>query len=76
VQPGESPASAVAASTPPVAWQRKTSDVLVDAGERVRLDRRAGLLAHIPAQSIRDRLPEFQHAAGWLPPAVVAAAHD
>jgi hypothetical protein len=50
--------------------------VLGDAGEWSGKDLDAGLLSNLTPKSFEDELVEFQHAAGNLPCAVVAALDD
>jgi hypothetical protein len=50
--------------------------VLVDPGERDRLDIQAGFLADLAAQAIGDALAEFEDTAGWFPAAVVGALDE
>src|SRR5262249_39399712 len=45
--------------------------VLVDPGERDRLDVEPGFLADFAAQSVGDGFAEFEDAAGWFPAVVV-----
>ena len=47
--------------------------VLVDPGEPLDLDVHAGLFEYLAAYAVLERLAQFQHAAGWLPLAVVSA---
>src|SRR5450755_789534 len=46
--------------------------VLVDAGQRGRLDLQAGFLGDLAAEAVGDLLAELEHAAGRLPVAVIA----
>src|SRR5690606_40557571 len=45
--------------------------VLVDAGQALDGDLDAGLLRHLAADALLERLTELEHAPGRLPPAVV-----